>query len=135
MQWSDVAAKFSSDSTTVSGVDSGSSNDSSSASWKILEDEDDDDDNDDVVIEGLSSNGMFQLNEWAKVDEKLAREMGVMELRNEEWARQVTNPQGVTGRAASLEEKLLYQPNRYLFILSISITGQCLRINFFTLCD
>ena len=25
-------------------------------------------------------------------DEKLAQEMGVMELRNEEWARQVTNP-------------------------------------------
>ena len=65
MQWSDVAAKFSSDSTTVSGVDSGSSNDSSSASWKILEDEDDDDDNDDVVIEGLSSDGMFKFNEWA----------------------------------------------------------------------
>ena len=132
MQWSDVAAKFSSDTTTVSGVDS---NDLSSTSWKIVEDEDDDDDNDDVVIEGLSSNGMFQLNEWAKVDEKLAREMGVMELRNEEWARQVANPQGVTGRAASLEEKLLYQPNRYLFILSTSITRQCLRINFFTLCN
>ena len=50
--------------------------------------------------------------EWAKEDERLVEEMGEMELRDESWARRVTNPEGVVGRVASLEEKLLYQPNR-----------------------
>ena len=114
MQWSDVAAKYNSKPTPENGgLNKDDDFDTKNAevdgtSWKVVHD-DDDIDGDDTDTDGLSG---LKFSEWAKEDEMLVKEMGAMELRDEKWANQVTNPQGVIGRAASLEDKLLYQPNR-----------------------
>ena len=117
MQWSDVAAKFngnpdsdsSLDDSNIEGTAIDNFNDSV---WKIVDEDKIGDNYGDDDMCSLSQVDSLKLTEWAKEDKKLIEEMGAMELRDETWAQRVTNPQGVVGRAASLEEKLLYQPNR-----------------------